>query len=97
MDSVITESNQFEALSSLANLSFNNPTWVMPQLTDAFHLEFREAGHPLIVEEKRVLNDFTMTDNESIHIVTGSNMAGKSTFLRTIGINMVLASAGSCL
>lgn len=88
---------EFEALSSLANLSFNNPKWVMPKLTDSFHLEFREAGHPLIVEEKRVLNDFTMIDNESIHIVTGSNMAGKSTFLRTIGINMVLASAGSCV
>jgi ABC-type multidrug transport system fused ATPase/permease subunit len=60
------------------------------------HCLFRASGlgHPLIVAEQKVVNDFTMNESGQVVIVTGSNMSGKSTFLRTIGINLCLAYAG---
>jgi DNA mismatch repair ATPase MutS len=87
---------EFEALSSLANLSFNNPRWVFPLVTDDyFHISMKEAGHPLILPEKRILNDFTLDNMGKIALITGSNMSGKSTFLRTCGVNIILAMAGA--
>lgn len=87
---------EFEALSSLANLHFNNPSWALPEVTDDyFHLSMKEAGHPLIPAEKRILNDFTINNEIKIALVTGSNMSGKSTFLRTCGVNIILAMAGA--
>lgn len=86
---------EFEALMSLANCNYNHPKWTMPEVTDsAFHLNIQEVGHPLIEENRCVSNSFKITNAEQIVIVTGANMAGKSTFLRTIGINLVLASNG---
>ena len=87
---------EIEALSSLANLSFNHPDWNFPSVVDEhFKLEMKEAGHPMIDESKRVCNDYEMRGPGVVHIVTGSNMAGKSTFLRTIGVNIVLALSGA--
>ncbi|NOU58326.1 MutS-related protein [Marinifilum caeruleilacunae] len=87
---------EIEALSSLANLSFNHPDWTFPTVVEEhFKLEITEAGHPMIDESKRVCNDYEMRGPGVVHIVTGSNMAGKSTFLRTIGVNVVLALSGA--
>ena len=86
----------FEALESFAVLHFNNPSWVFPVLKDDhFFIEANDMGHPLIAQTKRV-NNFLKIDNKAfIMLVTGSNMAGKSTYLRSTGINVVLAMAGS--
>ncbi|TYQ14706.1 UNVERIFIED_CONTAM: Mismatch repair ATPase (MutS family) [Acetivibrio alkalicellulosi] len=84
----------FEALSSLAMVSQLNPHWTFPQFSkkDVFFLA-DEMSHPLIHTEKRVCNSIKI-DGE-VCIITGSNMSGKTTFLRTIGINLVLAYAGA--
>lgn len=87
--------SRFEELISLATLAHNEPKWQNPILTDEFHFEATALGHPLIREEKRVVNHYEFGKLPTVDIVTGSNMAGKSTFLRTVGINMVLAFAGA--
>ena len=92
---------EFESLSGLANLYINNPGWTMPEIIheDLFQMEAAEMGHPLIPQKERVGNDFELNrlgqGNGNMAIVTGPNMAGKSTFLRTIGVNIVLAFTGS--
>ncbi|MCY4778027.1 DNA mismatch repair protein MutS [Sphingobacterium sp. UT-1RO-CII-1] len=88
---------ELEALNSLATLKRNHPQWVMPvilndPLTDK--IIAKGIGHPLLAETKSVVNDYT-NDQHLIALITGSNMAGKSTFLRTFGINAVLAYAGA--
>jgi len=86
---------EMDALVSLANSNFNHPNWVTPEITgDRFHFRAEQVGHPLIDETRCVRNSFQITGKEQIVIITGANMAGKSTFLRTIGINLVLASNG---
>jgi hypothetical protein len=85
----------FEALSSFANPWYNNPRWVMPEITTGEHLEAIDLGHPLIHRRQRVGNDLTMCIRGHIQLITGSNMAGKSTLLRTVGLNAVLAQAGA--
>ena len=91
---------QLEALGSLANFAFLNPEMTFPQIVEPSGAEsdemlhVQEIGHPLIPAEKRVVNDFSISRDGSVNIVTGSNMAGKSTFLRTIGLNLALAFAG---
>ena len=87
---------ELEALCSFANLHFNNPAWVFPTIADTA-VDFRTngIGHPLIPPDERICNDFNLTAETPIAVVTGPNMAGKSTFLKTIGINLVLALAGS--
>jgi len=85
----------FEELISLATTAYNQPDWVFPVITDQFELATTQIGHPLINNQVRVNNDFRVDAKPTVDIVTGSNMAGKSTFLRTLGINMVLAYAGA--
>ena len=86
----------FEALNSLSNIYFNNPGWALPVLQDKhFFFEATELGHPLINEQKRVNNFIRMERSGELMLVTGSNMAGKSTYLRSIGVNIVLAMAGA--
>ena len=84
----------FEALLSLANFSYNNPTYAFPELNEEQYISFNDLGHPLIKSTSRINNDIAF-DKEKFLIVTGSNMSGKSTFLRSLGINMVLAGTGS--
>ncbi|MEO6671563.1 MAG: hypothetical protein ABIN36_18915 [Ferruginibacter sp.] len=87
---------EIEALNSFAAIHFNNPTWTFPVLSDKyFFIEATELGHPLISEHKRVNNFLTIDGRASIMLVTGSNMAGKSTYLRSVGVNVVLAMAGA--
>jgi DNA mismatch repair ATPase MutS len=87
---------QFEALSSLATLSFNHPEWYFPVFKEShFFMQGNQIGHPLINALKRVNNDILINESGEIMLITGSNMAGKSTYLRSIGINVVLAMAGA--
>jgi len=85
---------KFEAFSSFANLYYNNPDWVFPQFHSEKAIQAVALGHPLIQASKRVGNDFKSPTSGHIKLITGSNMAGKSTFLRTIGLNIVLANIG---
>lgn len=85
---------EMEMLGSLANLKYNNPSFCFPELNRQQQIAFRDLGHPLIREERRVCNDITF-DRHRFVILTGSNMSGKSTFLRTLGVNMVLAGMGA--
>ncbi|MDM1050256.1 MutS-related protein [Sphingobacterium hotanense] len=86
----------YEALISLAILCYNFPEWIQPEIKEDFladKLNAKDVNHPLIDAEKAVANDYRAEDHQ-IALITGSNMAGKSTFLRTVGINAVLAYAG---
>lgn len=87
----------FEALISLSSLNTNNPDWCYAKIHDGeyYTLDTKEIGHPLISAEIRVNNDYSLKNELKIDIITGSNMAGKSTFLRTLGINAVLALCGT--
>ena len=86
---------EFDALTSLANVNYNYPEWKTPVVHDSrFLFKVENLGHPLIDEKKCVRNSFQIIGEEQIVIVTGANMAGKSTFLRTVGINLVLATNG---
>ena len=88
----------FEALLSFAVIHFNNPAWVFPELKkEHFEIAATNLGHPLIAEAKRVNNFIDIPNAASIMLVTGSNMAGKSTYLRSVGTNIVLAMAGSAV
>lgn len=91
-----TALGEMEAISSLATLSFNQPGWCFPVFKeDHFFIEGKEVGHPLIQADKCVNNPLKIEHNGQLMLVTGSNMAGKSTYLRSIGVNTVLAMAGS--
>ena len=86
----------FETLISFAVMHFNNPGWCFPILHDKhFFMESTELGHPLINEIKRVNNFIQIENRGELMLVTGSNMAGKSTYLRSVGINIVLAMTGA--
>ncbi|RLJ76981.1 MutS-related protein [Pedobacter alluvionis] len=93
--SALDHLGDFEELISLATTAYNQTDWVFPVLADQFALTTTHIGHPLINGQVRVNNDFHLEAKPTVDIVTGSNMAGKSTFLRTLGINMVLAYAGA--
>src|SRR6185312_7623307 len=88
---------EFEALISLSTLAANYPDWCFPEIAggDGYTLMAGNLAHPLIFPGKRVSNDYELDNTFKIDIITGSNMAGKSTFLRTIGINTVLALCGA--
>jgi len=86
---------EIEALSSFANLKYNNPEWIFPIPDEGAQLECESIGHPLLHRTKRICNDFSCPTDGHIKLVTGSNMAGKSTFLRTVGLNIILACIGS--
>ncbi|MCF0056621.1 MutS family DNA mismatch repair protein [Dyadobacter sp. CY356] len=86
-----------EAMNSLAGNAFAYPDSTVPQVTweKGVYIETSQMGHPLIPKEKRVSNNFGMNGLGQTILVTGSNMSGKSTFLRTIGLNLVLAQMGA--
>lgn len=88
---------EVEALLSLSSLPINYLQWSFPQIvdTDNYTLTGKQIAHPLISPSNRVANDYELNDTRKVDIITGSNMAGKSTFLRTIGINTVLALCGA--
>lgn len=84
----------FDAATSLGNFAFNHPQYSFPKITDdTFVLSCKKVGHPLIPSKGNIRNDFTIRD-ENFFIITGSNMAGKSTFLRTVGLSVIMANMG---
>ena len=87
---------ELETLNSLANFAYLNPHYAFPEISpEANRFAARNLGHPLLKPESKVCNDFQLDHEQRIVILTGSNMAGKSTFLRTIGVNICLAYAGA--
>ncbi|HKP97116.1 MAG TPA: DNA mismatch repair protein [Fibrobacteria bacterium] len=85
-----------EALSSLATAAFENPDWAFPEVSEAGPLvEAEGLAHPLIPAVSRVGNDLRIGKAGEVLIITGSNMSGKSTLMRTVGVNLVLAYAGA--
>lgn len=91
---------ELEALSSLANVAYLNPSAHFPELlvedgtADIRPFVALQIGHPLIPAEERISNDYSVPHVGAISLITGSNMAGKSSFLRTLGVNVCLALAG---
>jgi DNA mismatch repair ATPase MutS len=87
---------EFDALSAMAWLKHDNPEWAFPELDEASsQLEAQQLGHPLIPGDRRVPNDVIVGPPGRFLMVTGSNMSGKSTLLRAIGVNAVLAQVGA--
>lgn len=87
---------KLEALCSLANFSWLNPRYnfALPETNSKNPFKAKNLGHPLIPEDEKVTNDLTIHEKGEILLITGSNMAGKSTFLRTVGINLALCFSG---
>ena len=86
---------EFEALASLSTIGFEHPQWCFPTLSETHILSASKLGHPLLSNDERVCNDITLNESMKVGIITGSNMSGKSTFLRTMGVNLALAYAGA--
>ena len=86
---------EFEALISFGIFKFKNPKYIFPKISESGEkLKVEEIVHPLLFQEIVVSNDFEIVEKTEISIITGANMTGKSTFLRTIGVNLVLAMNG---
>ncbi|MDR2119123.1 MAG: DNA mismatch repair protein MutS [Tannerellaceae bacterium] len=86
----------FDALSSLAGFAFNHPDYIYPILSDTyFRMSGKALGHPLIRRDVCVKNPVAIETSPQFLIITGANMAGKSTYLRTVGINFLLATIGA--
>lgn len=84
----------FDAYNSLGNFAFNHPEYTFPSISNEnITLKSNAAGHPLLDPEKSILNDFQI-DADQFFIITGANMAGKSTFLRTVSLQIVMANVG---
>lgn len=91
----LTALGDFEALCALAGLRHDNPDWAFPRVDRAEgRFAAGELGHPLLPATRRVTNDVEVGPAGTFLLVTGSNMSGKSTLLRSIGVNAVLAQAG---
>jgi DNA mismatch repair ATPase MutS len=99
-----------ECLNSLATFAFNNPGYQYPEpmaarepssgasadaTSSPLFLSATKIAHPLIPAAERITNDFTIGQPDRLILVTGSNMSGKTTFLRTIGVNLLLAQCGA--
>jgi len=88
--------SEFDVINSLAGFCYSNPSYTFPKLEEKNnYIHFESLGHPLINSNKRVCNNFHSEGQGDVVMITGSNMGGKSTFLRTVGVNLVLALAGA--
>lgn len=87
---------QVDAYISLGNYAFNNPDFAYPVKSDNLNVySAKNLGHQLIEESKRIGNNFSLGKKGTVCIITGANMAGKSTFLRTIAVNYILGMTGA--
>jgi len=98
---------RLEVLSALADFGYLNPDYTMPEVVDGsgpgkqapgnqtIVFQAKEMGHPLIPSSEKVCNDVTIRQTGEVILITGSNMAGKSTFIKTVGANLCLAYAGA--
>lgn len=88
--------SEMDALISLGNFANNHPQYAFPEIHEGgFAFRTQQMGHPLLRADKRVCNDFEVDGWNKAIIVTGANMAGKSTFLRTVGVNLILGRLGA--
>jgi DNA mismatch repair ATPase MutS len=88
--------SEYEVINSLAGFCYSNPSYTFPEITEKNnYVHFESLGHPLINSNKRVCNNFHSEGQGDVVMITGSNMGGESTFLRTVGVNLVLALAGA--
>jgi hypothetical protein len=88
---------ELDVLSLLATARRDNPDWAVPEIHSSREISATALGHPLIADGRRVANDVTVGPPGTVLLVTGSNMSGKSTLLRSLGLNVVLAQAGGCV
>jgi hypothetical protein len=96
MKSWLAAWGEFEALHSIARYAYENPEDPMPELVNGeVVIDGKGMGHPLIALDECVRNDIRLDAETRFYVISGSNMAGKSTFLRTIGLNALLAYAGA--
>lgn len=95
IDQWFTAVAEFDSFVSLAIFAYNHPTYTYPKITDTQTFEAVELGHPMINREVCVTNDVSIANHPYFLVVTGANMAGKSTYLRTVGLNMTLANIGA--
>lgn len=86
--------SEIDALSSISNIYFDFDKFTFPKISDKKEVKGKAIGHPLI-GEKAVRNDYSLSNNKRVTLITGSNMSGKSTFLRTIGLNLLLSYIGA--
>ena len=87
---------KLDALCSLGTFAYNHPQYTYPELTEKpFCFQATQMGHPLMPVSQCVKNDATIPSRPFFLIITGANMAGKSTYLRTIGVNYLLACVGA--
>jgi DNA mismatch repair ATPase MutS len=87
---------EIETYNSLATFRFNHPDYVFPiPQNQSLKFEAEDLGHPLLTDNQRVRNEVSLGTPQRMFLVTGSNMSGKSTFLRTLGVNLLLAQMGS--
>lgn len=88
--------SEFDALMSLADFAYSNPDYAFPEyVEDGFVFDIKNGMHPLLPSSTRVGNDFWAEGTGKLFIITGANMSGKSTFLRTVAVNMILACTGT--
>ena len=85
---------EIESCQSLGTFAYNHPEFHIPNINTEPKISAEELAHPLIPADKNIHNDIYFAHPEKIILITGSNMSGKSTFLRTVGVNLVLAQAG---
>jgi hypothetical protein len=88
---------ELECLAAFGGLAYANPAWTFPDLSSQQPLRFqaRELGHPLLLDESRIANDVEIGPPGTTLLISGSNMSGKSTLLRAIGLNVLLARVGA--
>ena len=88
--------SEFESLASLSIIQYDHPEWATPEFVSGTPLVIAEnLGHPLIADAIRVTNSLQIDKQINVLLITGFNMSGKSTYLRTVGINLVLAYTGA--
>jgi DNA mismatch repair ATPase MutS len=86
---------KIETINSLAVFAYNHPKYCYPVLNERISLQTTGLGHPLIAENEMIRNDISIGEKEKVLVITGSNMSGKTTFLRSIGVNLLLAQCGA--
>ncbi len=87
--------SKIDALSSFAGFNYLHNSWTLPILNNkVYGIQATHVGHPLLPPKQRVSNPVLLNEKGVIHVITGSNMSGKSTYLRTVGINLLLAQLG---
>ncbi len=87
---------EMEMLAGLSAFSYNRSDLIFPEIIDeGFCVEGKGIAHPLMQEDSRVANDVLFPSTKQFHVITGANMAGKSTYLRTVGVNLILSLSGA--